>query len=224
MPHISDGVLIRKPSEQLGHENTNFECSTEAAFPGKVLVSVADAGETAVVVSMIEGKQWTESSDDFQSNILNVSEEEKPTAAPNVHADTTELEVQLDGSAGSLIYDKEKSMKNHDLESWENSESSINVSPQKIIIQPDMDENAASLALSLSRDASSIDPDCSLGQSDLKTCDVQNPSCSDEYKLSTPHLVDTFFLMDEPESGSTINLHLGLCSGASFSGNQSDIY
>lgn len=224
MPHKSDGVLIQRPSEHLGHENTNIECSTEAAFPGKLLVSVADAWETAVVVSMIEGKQWTKSSDNFQSNILDVSKEEKPKAASNFDAGTTELEMQLNGSAGSLIHDKEKSNEAHDLESWANSELSLNASPQKIIIQPDLDENAASLALSLSRDASLFIPNCSLEHCDSKTCDVQKPSCSNEYKLATPLLVDSFCPMDVPDGGSNINLHLGLCSGASFSGNQCGIH
>ncbi|KAK9274810.1 hypothetical protein L1049_022062 [Liquidambar formosana] len=60
MPQKSDVTSIQSPSNQCGPENADSECLVEADFSRKVSVSVADAGETAVVVSMVGGNQWTE--------------------------------------------------------------------------------------------------------------------------------------------------------------------
>jgi len=39
-------------------DNSNNECHAEDSFSGKVSVSVADTGETAVVVSMVDRTKW----------------------------------------------------------------------------------------------------------------------------------------------------------------------
>lgn len=58
MSQKSDITPIERMSNQCAPEGANNEC-TEAAFSGKVSISVADAGETALVVSMVSGNQWT---------------------------------------------------------------------------------------------------------------------------------------------------------------------
>ncbi|CAH9124890.1 unnamed protein product [Cuscuta epithymum] len=56
---VSDNVLgkldVSNSINQCDPENTSSNPSTEALFSGKVCVAVADDGETAVVVSMVEG-------------------------------------------------------------------------------------------------------------------------------------------------------------------------
>lgn len=61
-------VAPEKSVSDLGDGNS--ECLPEDGFSGKLSVSVADAGETALVVSMVEGNQsMEESSEDFLSNL-----------------------------------------------------------------------------------------------------------------------------------------------------------
>ncbi|XP_068644257.1 uncharacterized protein At4g10930 [Aristolochia californica] len=57
VPQRSDGLATQRPGGRYIEENHGPECSVEAAFFGKVSVAVADAGETAVVVSLVEGEQ-----------------------------------------------------------------------------------------------------------------------------------------------------------------------
>ncbi|OVA00961.1 zinc finger protein [Macleaya cordata] len=58
-------------------ETANHECSVEAALSRKVSVSVADAGETAVVVSMVERKQWSEVPNEKVVSAIAVNEDGK---------------------------------------------------------------------------------------------------------------------------------------------------
>ncbi|KAK1577836.1 hypothetical protein Q3G72_025287 [Acer saccharum] len=59
-PQDSVENTIQRTNNQCSPKSANGECSAEAAFSRKVSVSVADAGETALVVSIIGGNQWTE--------------------------------------------------------------------------------------------------------------------------------------------------------------------
>ncbi|CAK9143154.1 unnamed protein product [Ilex paraguariensis] len=74
MPHKSVGVPVSGPSNQHLIEKDSSECLVEVAFSGKMSVSVADAGETAVVVSMIEKNQGTEEPSEKFSSTLDASE------------------------------------------------------------------------------------------------------------------------------------------------------
>ncbi|XP_074322773.1 uncharacterized protein At4g10930 isoform X2 [Apium graveolens] len=60
MQHRSDKILLTGSSNLCASENSSYQCLVDPGLSGKVVVSVADAGETAVVVSMLEGKQETE--------------------------------------------------------------------------------------------------------------------------------------------------------------------
>ncbi|WOH15143.1 hypothetical protein DCAR_0934680 [Daucus carota subsp. sativus] len=57
--HRSDELLLGRPSNQCASENSSDQCPVDPGLSGKLVVSVADAGETALVVSMLEGKQET---------------------------------------------------------------------------------------------------------------------------------------------------------------------
>lgn len=54
VPKESDGAPGSRPNNEHAAETVNGDSSIESAFSGKLLVSVADAGETAVVVSFAE--------------------------------------------------------------------------------------------------------------------------------------------------------------------------
>ncbi|XP_028774748.1 uncharacterized protein At4g10930 isoform X2 [Neltuma alba] len=54
-----DASSLEKTTMEINPENGDKECQAEESFSGKVSVSVADAGETAVVVSLVEGTQWS---------------------------------------------------------------------------------------------------------------------------------------------------------------------
>ncbi|KAL3499212.1 hypothetical protein ACH5RR_038305 [Cinchona calisaya] len=60
VPKKLDDVPVSTLSNQHGAENFRSGGAGEAVFSGEVSVSVADAGETAVVVSFVEGNQRTE--------------------------------------------------------------------------------------------------------------------------------------------------------------------
>jgi len=62
VPQKSDVASLQKPNNQCYSENSHSSsfAEAEAAFSGKMSVSIADAGETAVVVSMVGGTKWTE--------------------------------------------------------------------------------------------------------------------------------------------------------------------
>lgn len=49
---------LEKTTMEINPESGDKEDQAEESFSGKVSVSVADAGETAVVVSFVEGNQW----------------------------------------------------------------------------------------------------------------------------------------------------------------------
>ncbi|KAF7828125.1 uncharacterized protein G2W53_019289 [Senna tora] len=53
-----DASSLERTTMEFNKENGNNECQAEESFSGKVSVSVADTGETAVVVSLVEGNQY----------------------------------------------------------------------------------------------------------------------------------------------------------------------
>ncbi|KAL6986424.1 hypothetical protein U1Q18_019786 [Sarracenia purpurea var. burkii] len=70
-PQKSDEIPVLRSSYQSCPENASSECVVNAVFSGKVSVSVADAGETAVVVSMVERNQVTEEKPPLTSKVDN---------------------------------------------------------------------------------------------------------------------------------------------------------
>ncbi|KAI3453835.1 hypothetical protein Pfo_010498 [Paulownia fortunei] len=61
-PQNSDRVSILRKSYQNDLEIAGDDCLAEASFSGRVSVSVADDGETAVVISLVEGNQGSQES------------------------------------------------------------------------------------------------------------------------------------------------------------------
>ncbi|MBA0709243.1 hypothetical protein Golax_024290 [Gossypium laxum] len=71
------GVVLEKKNTPHGPEIANGEYVTETTFSGKMSVSVADTGETAIVVSMVGGNHWTEEPSENFLSILEVSNSQK---------------------------------------------------------------------------------------------------------------------------------------------------
>lgn len=74
MPQKPDGNIEQRPS---GPENFNEDCSVEDIYSRKVSISVADAGETALVVSMVGGSKLTEELSDNIPSTIQVDKELK---------------------------------------------------------------------------------------------------------------------------------------------------
>lgn len=70
VPKDSDDAPVSRPSNQHAAETVNGDSSIESAFSGKLLVSVADAGETAVVVSFAEENMGKEIQRELISDLL----------------------------------------------------------------------------------------------------------------------------------------------------------
>ncbi|GMI95529.1 hypothetical protein like AT4G10930 [Hibiscus trionum] len=70
-------VIPETTSTQHDPEITNGEYVAESFFSGKLSVSVADTGDTDVVVSMVGGNQWTEEPSENLLSILEVSNSQK---------------------------------------------------------------------------------------------------------------------------------------------------
>ncbi|KAK7251441.1 hypothetical protein RIF29_34640 [Crotalaria pallida] len=57
----TDTNSVERAAVEYNAENSNGRCEVEDSFSRKVSVSVADTGETAVVVSMVDGNKWVPS-------------------------------------------------------------------------------------------------------------------------------------------------------------------
>ncbi|XP_043718186.1 uncharacterized protein At4g10930 isoform X2 [Telopea speciosissima] len=96
VPPESDWISAQRQGNQFGPETSGHESSIDVGFSGKVSVSVADAGETAVVVSLVERVQWTqESSDNLFAVTEVVMDPEKETFLSNSNATSSMMETQL---------------------------------------------------------------------------------------------------------------------------------
>lgn len=70
-------LIPEKANNQCSSDIANSEFVTTTAFSGKFSVSVADAGETAVVVSMVGGNQWIEKPSENFLSTLEVNNDQK---------------------------------------------------------------------------------------------------------------------------------------------------
>ncbi|CAK7335745.1 unnamed protein product [Dovyalis caffra] len=115
VPQKSDVALLQKPKNQCYSENSCSSSFAEAAFPGNMSVSIADAGETAVVVSMVGGTKWTEEpskptlevDEDLMDDEVNndakslkgeTQSSEKTDVQPTLEAQELELSLSHDAS------------------------------------------------------------------------------------------------------------------------------
>uniref|UniRef100_A0A7N0RC30 RING-type domain-containing protein n=1 Tax=Kalanchoe fedtschenkoi TaxID=63787 RepID=A0A7N0RC30_KALFE len=126
-PQISDGTSKNNPGDRLCLHGTEGRYSVESGLSSKVSVSIADTGETAVVVSMVNENQWGEASKENSSNIkvgapafnnhgcsmegdpsVNYAHENSEMLAPN---HLTVLESSKRGLSDSMVNNKSKEKK-----------------------------------------------------------------------------------------------------------------
>lgn len=86
-PQRSDSVSILRKSYQNDSEIAGGDYLADASFSGRVSVSVADDGETAVVISLVEGNQESQESEsvvrcgkDMENTLLSSSTSNMPNS------------------------------------------------------------------------------------------------------------------------------------------------
>ncbi|GFS38105.1 hypothetical protein Acr_00g0055710 [Actinidia rufa] len=96
-PKKSDVIPALRPGNNSRLGNASGDGLVEVAFSGKVSVSVADAGETAVVVSMVEGYQMTEGPSEKLSSTSEIDKDLKiETLSSSSTANGPKLEAPSD--------------------------------------------------------------------------------------------------------------------------------
>ncbi|KAF3787526.1 Uncharacterized protein EJ110_NYTH17496 [Nymphaea thermarum] len=79
-----DSISSEKSNKNFVSEVVSSLCPTETTLSGKLAVSVADAGETAIVISLVDGKELTDDGENVASEILSDIEEKHDEALPIV--------------------------------------------------------------------------------------------------------------------------------------------
>ncbi|PSS11298.1 Zinc finger, RING-type, conserved site protein [Actinidia chinensis var. chinensis] len=101
-PKKSDAIPALRPGNHSRLGNASGDGLVEVAFSGKVSVSVADAGETAVVVSMVEGYQMTEGPSEKPSSTSEIDKDLKiETLSSSSTANGPKLEAPSNEKTGT---------------------------------------------------------------------------------------------------------------------------
>ncbi|KAL2547612.1 uncharacterized protein Fot_09142 [Forsythia ovata] len=95
MPQKLDGNSVLRPSNKHDVTSLSGDCSMEASFSGRVSVSVADVGETAVVVSLVEGNPRSQ---ELSVSALEYSKDTENTFLSSCIADMPKLEAPSSNS------------------------------------------------------------------------------------------------------------------------------
>ncbi|KAL0304899.1 UNVERIFIED_CONTAM: hypothetical protein Sangu_3061200 [Sesamum angustifolium] len=97
-PQNPDRVSVLRKSYQNGLEISGGDCQPEASFSGRVSVSVADDGETAILISLLEGNQESQES---SKSVFGCSKDMENTLFPASTSDVLKSEA-LPGNSNSL--------------------------------------------------------------------------------------------------------------------------
>ncbi|KAK1276793.1 hypothetical protein QJS04_geneDACA012800 [Acorus gramineus] len=211
VPLNSDVISIRIPVKQCGHTNSDPGSIFESVYSGKVSVSVADDGETAVVVSMVEGKHGSGASENIplESSQYICTKKEINTCNESVSHHMRMSENGLSTCEKTANVSSQDTGAPH--------QSSPNLLPKNPIVQPEIDIQEISLGLSLLHDVSLSSLTDSVERNDLKSYYNEKPMCelgSDECKNLA--LCETSSIKSNSENKSQIDLHLGLSVGSSL--------
>jgi hypothetical protein len=190
VPQKSDTISIQRPKNECGPENASSECFIEDAFSGKVSVSVADAGETAVVVSIVGENQWTSRPNE---NFLSAVKVEKDfnTETFLSTSDASSHEVETPSTEKAIIQSI-----------FEGKELELSLSRDTSFILP-----SNSLVLS------------ELKTSSADKAMNEHSSFHGIGNTSRNLISESCIGNRQSEKESTIGLHLGLSIGSSLSGN-----
>ncbi|KAL0447749.1 UNVERIFIED_CONTAM: hypothetical protein Slati_1902800 [Sesamum latifolium] len=97
-PQNPDRVSVLRKSYQNELEISGGDCQPEASFSGRVSVSVADDGETAILISLLEGNQESQES---SKSVFGCSKDMESTLFPASTSDVLKSEA-LPGNRNSL--------------------------------------------------------------------------------------------------------------------------
>lgn len=190
-PHKSGAVSLQSSLKYSAPQTAEIGWTVDPSLSGKVSVSVADAGETAVVVSMIEGKQKTDhgtsffDSLDYNMDIVI----EKSSLFSDIENSETDLQLKegnyIQVSQNNLLFsnDKEHHTNVSDVDSG--SECFFDISPEIIDVQPNGDLKDATIS-SVSEDVT-----------------VKKPKNDTTESKSTPTLQDVPFSLCYSEENET---------------------
>ncbi|XP_038981372.1 uncharacterized protein At4g10930 isoform X2 [Phoenix dactylifera] len=151
-----DCLPIQNPSKHSTLRSAGRVSNIDPSFLGKVSVSVADAGETAVVVSMVGGEPRTEGSSPLKNDIDINTGKDNGTSLSDSDADNLKLDMQLDKSGcvelicDSLMCSDDKGSIPLVQEIENSSERLLDMSPKMDVIQPDVKLTENSLAYAAS--------------------------------------------------------------------------
>lgn len=87
-------------------EHGNNECQAEESLSGKVSVSVADTGETAIVVSLVEGNQSTPASSEKGLSPLEINKNPITESCVSI-CDTNDHQIKTEKTIVSSIDEQE---------------------------------------------------------------------------------------------------------------------
>ncbi|XP_010918320.1 uncharacterized protein At4g10930 [Elaeis guineensis] len=151
-----DCLPIQNPSKHFTLRSAGHVSNINTSFLGKVSVSVADAGETAVVVSMVGGEPRTEASFPLKNDLDITTGKENGTSLSDSDAGNTKLDMPLDKSGcvelicNSLMCSDDKGSIPPVQEIENSSEGLLDMSSKMDVIQPDVEPTENSLAYAAS--------------------------------------------------------------------------
>lgn len=154
-----DFLPVQNPSKHSTLRGAGHMSNIDPSFLGKVSVSVADAGETAVVVSMVGVEPRIKASSPLKSDPDINTGKENGTSLSDSDAGNTKLDMQLD-KIGCVELMCNSSMCSDDkgsiplVQEIENGyERLLDMSPKMDVIQPDVELTENSLAYAASEKA-----------------------------------------------------------------------
>jgi len=190
VPQKSNAISMQRPKNQCGPENANSECFIEDAFSGKLSVSVADAGETAVVVSIVDENQWTAKPNENFLSTVKVEKDLKTETFISI-SDASSHKVETPSTEKTII---QSIFEGKELELSLSRDASF-ILPSNSLVHSELKTSSADKAMN---EHSSFH---GIGNTSRK---LISESCIGHR---------------QSENESTIGLHLGLSIGSSLSGN-----
>lgn len=209
MQHRSDRLLLSGLSNLCASENSSNQCLFDPGLSAKVVVSVADAGETAVVVSMLEGKQETKKQIQKTMACLEMCEMKAPFQVSDSLNDaggksaTVAVEKTEEQERTTVLLNSNIS---EDVKKLESLPSSNNQKLETLSSSLDVEANSVPEELKLSLSQESLDILPSVFESAFGDKGTSAPSNGSE--ISTSELLNQHCSQETFEFG--INFYLGL--------------
>jgi len=190
VPQKSNAISMQRPKNQCGPENANSECFIEDAFSGKLSVSVADAGETAVVVSIVGENQWTAKPNENFLSTVKVEKDLKTETFISI-SDASSHKVETPSTEKTII---QSIFEGKELELSLSRDASF-ILPSNSLVHSELKTSSADKAMN------------------------EHSSFHGIGTTSRKLISESCIVNRQSENESTIGLHLGLSIGSSLSGN-----